>query len=56
MLLLPSIYTYFFLFLYTNNRTPYCDCSGAPATEAPLKPINPKDNIMPRLKKKKRGS
>lgn len=41
-----------------RERTPYCDCSDAPATEAPLGPIDPADNIMPYLpnrKKRKKG-
>eukprot|EP00095_Tigriopus_kingsejongensis_P010450 snap_masked-scaffold918_size81203-processed-gene-0.2 protein:Tk10450 transcript:snap_masked-scaffold918_size81203-processed-gene-0.2-mRNA-1 annotation:"beta- -galactosyltransferase" len=32
-------------------HTPFCDCQGAPATEAPLQPVKPEDKIVPRLKK-----
>ncbi len=43
-----------------RERTPYCDCTDAPSTEAPLQPLDPKDNIMPRIprknnKKKRKG-
>ncbi len=36
------------------SKTPWCDCSGAPATEAPLRPIEPGENIMPRFPNRKR--
>ncbi len=39
-----------------RTKTPYCDCTDAPATEAPVRPVDGKDNIMPRLKRKKKKS
>ncbi len=39
-----------------KTKTPYCDCQGAPATEAPLKPIKKNENIMPYLPKKQKNT
>ncbi len=39
-----------------RTKTPYCDCTDAPATEAPVRPVAGKDNIMPKLKRKKNRS
>ena len=36
-----------------KEKTPWCDCNGAPATEAPQQPVDPKDNIMPWLPRKR---
>ena len=36
-----------------RGETPWCDCNGAPATEAPQQPVDPKDNIMPWLPRKR---
>ena len=37
-----------------RERTPWCDCAGAPATEAPRLPVDPKDNVLPFLPRKQK--
>ncbi len=38
-----------------RDKTPFCDCTNAPATESPQRPVEPGEKILPFLPNKKRG-